>query len=79
MNDLDFADEPEPVREVHAIRQLIREETKNMTPLQRLNYYVKSGEDVAKKYGFKGRCRKITAGYPGRQSQSKQNGASKIF
>ncbi|MDR0843446.1 MAG: hypothetical protein LBP68_08520 [Acidobacteriota bacterium] len=53
MSDPDLADEPMSLREVHAIRLAIHEKTKNMTPEQRIEYYRKSGEATAKRYGFK--------------------------
>jgi hypothetical protein len=40
-------------REVDAIRLAIYEETKDMTTEQINEYYRKSGEAAAKKYGFK--------------------------
>jgi hypothetical protein len=40
-------------QEVNRIRLQIFEKTKNMTPAQLTAYYQKSGEDSAKKYGFK--------------------------
>ena len=40
-------------REVDAIRLSIYEETKDMTTAQLNEYYRKSGEAAAKKYGFK--------------------------
>jgi hypothetical protein len=53
MNDPDIADEPMPLREIHAIRLAIHEKTKDMTTAQRTDYYRKSGKETAKKYGFK--------------------------
>jgi hypothetical protein len=40
-------------REVDAIRLAIYEETKNMSTAQLNEYYRKSGEAAAQKYGFK--------------------------
>ncbi|MCL1794725.1 MAG: hypothetical protein FWG34_12760 [Oscillospiraceae bacterium] len=40
-------------QEVNQIRLKIYEETKNMTPEQLTEYYRKSGEASAKKYGFR--------------------------
>jgi len=40
-------------REVNQIRLRIYEKTKDMTPSQLTEYYLKSGEASAKKYGFK--------------------------
>jgi len=40
-------------QEVNKIRLQIYEKTKDMTPSQLTEYYRKSGEASAKKYGFK--------------------------
>ena len=40
-------------QEVNQIRLSIYEETKNMTPEQRVERVKKIGEEAAKKYGFK--------------------------
>ena len=40
-------------REINQIRLKIYEKTKDMTPSQLTEYYKKSGEASAKKYGFK--------------------------
>jgi hypothetical protein len=40
-------------KEVNQIRLQIYEKTKDMTPAQLTSYYRKSGEESAKKYGFK--------------------------
>jgi len=40
-------------QEVNRIRLNIYEKTKDMTPEQLTEYYRKSGEESAKKYGFK--------------------------
>jgi hypothetical protein len=40
-------------KEVNQIRLQIYEKTKDMTPAQLTEYYRKSGEASAKKYGFK--------------------------
>jgi hypothetical protein len=40
-------------REVNEIRLKIYEKTKDMTPAQINEYYRKSGEAAAQKYGFK--------------------------
>ncbi|MCL2088461.1 MAG: hypothetical protein FWH14_03170 [Oscillospiraceae bacterium] len=40
-------------QEVNQIRLAIYEKIKDMTPAQVTEYYRKSGEDTAKKYGFK--------------------------
>ena len=40
-------------KEVNDIRLMIYERTKDMTPSQLTEYYRKSGEATAQKYGFK--------------------------
>jgi len=40
-------------REVNQIRLMIHKKTKDMTPAQLTEYYRKSGEASARKYGFK--------------------------
>ena len=40
-------------QEVNQIRLNIYEKTKDMTPAELTEYYRKSGEESAKKYGFK--------------------------
>ena len=39
MNDPDLADEPQALREVHAIRLMIQDETKGMTAAEHTAYY----------------------------------------
>ncbi len=39
MNDPDIINEPMPLREIHAIRFMIQDKTKNMTPEERTAYY----------------------------------------
>jgi hypothetical protein len=39
LNDPALADEPEALREVHAIRLKIHDETKDMTPTERTAYF----------------------------------------
>ena len=39
LNDPDLADEPQALRQVHAIRLMIQEETKDMTVSERTAYY----------------------------------------
>ena len=40
-------------QEINQIRLEIYEKTKDMTPAQLTAYYLKSGEESAKKYGFR--------------------------
>ncbi|MDR3240359.1 MAG: hypothetical protein LBT44_09795 [Clostridiales bacterium] len=53
MDDPDIINEPMPLREIHAIRFAIAEETKDLTVDQRVAYFNRHGEAAAKKYGFK--------------------------
>ena len=39
LNDPDLADEPQALREVHAARLMIQDETKGMTAAERTAYY----------------------------------------
>jgi hypothetical protein len=39
LNDPDLANEPAALREVHAARLMIQDETKGMTPAERTAYY----------------------------------------
>ena len=39
LNDPDIAHEPEPIREIHAIRLMIHDETKDMTPEEHTAYF----------------------------------------
>lgn len=51
-NDPEIVNEPKVLREVHAIRLMIHEETRNMTKKELKNYY-KKGKDIALDHGFK--------------------------
>jgi len=53
MNDPSVVNEPMPLREVHAIRLMIYDRTKDMTPAERTAYYNQRGAEAAKKHGFK--------------------------
>jgi hypothetical protein len=44
MNDPEIINEPAALREVHAIRLMIHDETKNMTAAERTAYYSGSAE-----------------------------------
>jgi len=52
-NDKEIINEPKPLREVHAIRLMIYDETKDMTLEERAKYYNDTGKHLADKYGFK--------------------------
>ncbi|MFH1259065.1 MAG: hypothetical protein ABII74_04530 [Elusimicrobiota bacterium] len=45
--------EPEPMREIHEIREKLYEEEKNLTPEERIAKVRKESEDMIKKYGLK--------------------------
>mgnify|MGYP000415598139 CR=1 FL=1 len=45
--------EPQPMREIHRIRQQMHEEMKNMTTEQKIKYIHKCAEKAKKKYGLK--------------------------
>jgi hypothetical protein len=45
--------EPEEMREIHEIRLMIYEETKDMTPKQRIDRTNAIAAEVAKQYGLK--------------------------
>lgn len=53
MDDPDIVNEPRFLREVHAIRLMIQDETKNMSPEQRMEYTQKTVIDAEEKYGIK--------------------------
>jgi hypothetical protein len=53
MKDPDIVDEPMPLREVHAIRLMIRDETKDMNADERRAYYRKQVEDAGRLFGLK--------------------------
>ena len=51
MNDPDIVNESMPLREVHAIRLMIWDEIKDMTPEERVAYY-NDANDVIKEYSL---------------------------
>jgi len=53
MNDPDIKNESMPLREVHAIRLMIWDETKDMSLEERKSYHRKTRERFQKQYGFK--------------------------
>ena len=53
MNSPDIINEPMPLREVHAIRLMIYDETKDMTPAERTAYYNDSLKEIKQKYNIK--------------------------
>ncbi len=52
-NDASIINDPMPLREVHAIRLMIYDSIKAMTPAERTQYYNESINDAQRKYGFK--------------------------
>ena len=53
MNDPSVVNEQMPLRELHAIRLMIYDRTKDMTPSGRTAYYNNRLVETQKKYGFK--------------------------
>ena len=53
MNDPSVVNEPMPLREIHAIRLMIYDETKNMTPAERTEYYNDSIKELQGKYNIR--------------------------
>jgi hypothetical protein len=52
MNDPDIIDEPMYLREIHAIRFMIQDQTKNMTFEERKAYYHERTKATFAEYGF---------------------------
>lgn len=52
LNDPDLADEPAALREIHAIRLKIRDETKDMTPEKRAECVRQKATAIMDKYGL---------------------------
>ena len=52
MNDPDIINEPTPLRKVHAIRLMIHDETKHMTPEEHAAFVNKEAEAVISRYGL---------------------------
>ncbi len=44
--------EPEPMREIHEIRQKLRAKTANMTPEEHTAFYRSNAEEIIKKHGL---------------------------
>jgi len=53
MNDPSVVNEPMPLREVHAIRLMIYDETKDMTSDELAAYHHRNLVEAQAKYGFK--------------------------
>jgi hypothetical protein len=52
MNDPEIADEPLPLREVHAMRLMIYDQIKDMTPGERFRFSKERADLVMKKYNL---------------------------
>ena len=46
MNDPSLVNEPMPLREIHAIRLMLYDETKDMTPTEKTAYYNDSLKEI---------------------------------
>lgn len=53
LQDPEIVGEPLPLREVHAIRLMIHDDTKGMTPAELRDYYQRSLDEASEKYGFR--------------------------
>ena len=53
MNDPDILNEPMPLREVHAIRLMLHDKTKHMSPEEHAEYVNKEAAAIIDKYGLK--------------------------
>ena len=52
INDPSVINEQMPLREVHAIRLMIHDETKNLTPSEKTAYYDNVRKEAQEKYGI---------------------------
>ena len=53
INDPDIVNEPMPLREVHAIRFMLQDETKYMSPEEHVDFINKEAQAIIDKYGLK--------------------------
>ena len=53
MNDPDIINEPMPLREVHAIRLMIHDETKDMTPEERTSLVSAESSALLRQHGIR--------------------------
>lgn len=53
MNDPEIINEPLPLREVHAIRLMIYDETKDMTLDERRMYYTDGLDEICRQFNIK--------------------------
>jgi hypothetical protein len=52
LNDMDIINEPMPMREIHAIRIMLYEQTKNMTPTEHAEYFNTAAQEIIDNYGL---------------------------
>ena len=53
MNDPDIINEPMPLREVHAIRFMLQDKTKHMSPEEHADFVNKEAQAIIDKYRLK--------------------------
>jgi hypothetical protein len=53
MNDPDIISEPMPLREIHAIRLMIHDETKDMTPEERTSHVSAESSALLHQHGIR--------------------------
>ena len=53
MNDIDIINEPLSLRKVHAIRLMLHEETKGMSPEEHADFLNTEAQIIVEKLGFK--------------------------
>jgi len=53
LNDPDIINESMPLREVHAIRLMLQDETKHMTLEEHTDFINKKAQEIIDKYGLK--------------------------
>ena len=53
MNDIEIIDEHMPLREIHAIRLMMYDETKDMTFEERNAYFKEGIDDICKEFNIK--------------------------
>jgi hypothetical protein len=52
LNDPDMAGAMKPIKEIHAIRLMLQDETAGMTTAERVEYYNKSGKETLARLGL---------------------------
>ena len=53
INDPDIINEPMPLREVHAIRLMLQDETKHMSPEEHAEFINREAQIIIDQYGLK--------------------------